>query len=158
MFKHAAVIIVAAAVAQPLHAQQPSAMKSSIANQPVTIEARGLAPIAGLDLPASCAAQAEARQTAAKPGAARITGGYTAGLCEAEDMARQLMNQKVFAIDLNGTTVGAAINNNPKLAEAVANYLHAARVTERKLQVDRGLAEVATQITLGRDFFALFTR
>jgi hypothetical protein len=151
MFKRTAALVFAVALSG-------TSVQAQSASQPVIVKSQGLAPLSGGELPSSCAAEQAARTTSKQPHTARVTGGYAAGICEAEDMARQLMAEEIGRIAVNGSTIGDFARQDKQVEQAVATFARAARTIERKLWLDRQLAEVTMQVELGSDFLTLLNR
>jgi len=119
MFKHVLITIAAAAILST----------AAQAQKPVTIEARGRAPIAKYFGQASEKAEANARAN---------------------------LFDMLGHVKVNGTSVHDAVSKNPELNESVARYTRLAKVTSRSLVVDKQYAEARIVVTLGEDFYRMF--
>jgi hypothetical protein len=138
-FVHVAIAVVLCAVPSIAFAQ----------STPLVVEERGLAPLLDGVLPPACAAAVNARKNPTNPYRAKVTGGYSASLCEAEAAARENLVTAISRILAQST--GVAISADQK--EALESFVATARVTERKIWVDRQLAEVVVQVSLNPKSF-----
>ena len=145
MNKLIAVLVLAGALAQPLAGQ-------TVGEKSLVITQRGMAPAAGGDLPARCEAESWVRMNPTKAYRAVVSGGYQAGICEAQEMARDLLRR-----DINRILGGEGVTSKA-WQDQIDAYIDAAKTIETRIWIDRKLVEVTMQTTIDRKFFAVADR